>query len=203
MEEKNKELIRNAGNHLMGEFVHVLSLLEEAEEESEKDILSNGEESRRAGEKKYALLEQCDLLTEQLKRDYLDFADLMGFNADSAGWDFPFNEEFKNVDIELDNQVVDRYFDLNLRNVYIDMRKSMGQALEAFHKTMGELNYICPCCGMSYFEKNGSYEICPVCGWENDRVQNSDPTFRGGANKDCLMVARKKFEQTHRIRRAG
>ena len=32
-------------------------------------------------------------------------------------------------------------------------------------------------------------EICPVCNWENDKTQNEDSTFAGGANKECLKQA--------------
>jgi hypothetical protein len=35
-------------------------------------------------------------------------------------------------------------------------------------------------------EPAGSYDICPVCGWEDDDVQLRFPAMRGGANKECL-----------------
>ena len=40
----------------------------------------------------------------------------------------------------------------------------------------------CPVCGESVFEDLGDYDICNICGWENDIVQRNDPTFWGGAN---------------------
>jgi hypothetical protein len=40
----------------------------------------------------------------------------------------------------------------------------------------------CPCCGYRVFrEEPGSYDICPVCGWEDDLSQLRFPTM-GGAN---------------------
>ncbi|WP_233218372.1 CPCC family cysteine-rich protein [Kosakonia radicincitans] len=39
----------------------------------------------------------------------------------------------------------------------------------------------------------GNYEICPVCDWEDDPVQSSDPDFSGGANTLSLLEARKEF----------
>lgn len=55
--------------------------------------------------------------------------------------------------------------------------------------------YPCPCCG--YFTLTeppiGSYEICPVCFWEDDPVQNADPEFSGGANNPSLNEARQNF----------
>ncbi|MCQ2081846.1 MAG: acyltransferase family protein [Lachnospiraceae bacterium] len=48
----------------------------------------------------------------------------------------------------------------------------------------------CPCCGMGRVDK---FEICEVCGWENDPVQAKDPGFRGGANKESLNEYRAKY----------
>lgn len=40
----------------------------------------------------------------------------------------------------------------------------------------------CPCCGhLTFGEPPGSYEICPVCYWEDDPVQLRWPGI-GGAN---------------------
>jgi hypothetical protein len=53
----------------------------------------------------------------------------------------------------------------------------------------------CPCCGYLTLDEpaNGSYEICPVCFWEDDPIQNVDPTFSGGANIPSLEEARRNF----------
>lgn len=40
----------------------------------------------------------------------------------------------------------------------------------------------CPVCCEYEFEYPDDYDICPVCGWENDGVQRDDPTYWGGAN---------------------
>lgn len=48
----------------------------------------------------------------------------------------------------------------------------------------------CPCCGKYEFSEEGSYEICPVCNWEDDPVQEEDPNFGGGANTMSLSEAR-------------
>jgi hypothetical protein len=53
----------------------------------------------------------------------------------------------------------------------------------------------CACCGCYTLEEpEGGYEICPVCFWEDDAVQNNDPEFSGGANKVCLREAQENFE---------
>ena len=36
-----------------------------------------------------------------------------------------------------------------------------------------------------------NFEICPVCGWEDDGVQNDDPAFWGGANTLSLNLSKK------------
>jgi hypothetical protein len=42
--------------------------------------------------------------------------------------------------------------------------------------------YPCPCCGyMSFDEPPGSYDICPICFWEDDASQLRNP-YSGGAN---------------------
>ncbi|WP_374940084.1 CPCC family cysteine-rich protein [Streptomyces finlayi] len=48
-------------------------------------------------------------------------------------------------------------------------------------------SYPCPCCGNRVLDAMpGSYEICPVCFWEDDGVQFRWPTMAGGANKVSL-----------------
>lgn len=51
----------------------------------------------------------------------------------------------------------------------------------------------CPCCKRHYFSEKNAYEICPVCGWEDDKIQRRDPEFAGGANAVSLNEARKRF----------
>jgi Cysteine-rich CPCC len=56
--------------------------------------------------------------------------------------------------------------------------------------------YPCPCCGFITLEEEppGTYEICRMCGWEDDPVQANDPGYRGGANGDSLREHRAAFE---------
>jgi rubredoxin len=55
--------------------------------------------------------------------------------------------------------------------------------------------YPCPCCGYLTIGEQppGTFEICPVCGWEDDNVQFEDPDYAGGANKVSLNQARQNF----------
>lgn len=53
--------------------------------------------------------------------------------------------------------------------------------------------YKCPCCGYYTLPKAGAYDICPVCYWEDDPIQEDDPLFEGGANDLCLEQCRKNY----------
>lgn len=54
--------------------------------------------------------------------------------------------------------------------------------------------YPCPCCGHLVFdEPPGSFQICPVCYWEDDIVQLADPSYRGGANQASLAEAQRSY----------
>lgn len=56
----------------------------------------------------------------------------------------------------------------------------------------------CPVCGKYTFQSGpGSYEICPICGWENDKAQYKDPTLKGGANRLSLKEYKKQYEKNH------
>ena len=53
----------------------------------------------------------------------------------------------------------------------------------------------CPVCGEYDFEEDNNFEVCGVCGWENDGVQLDDPDFRGGANDESLNERRAQWAQ--------
>ena len=53
----------------------------------------------------------------------------------------------------------------------------------------------CAVCGCHVFhEPPGSYDICPVCGWEDDRTQARHPRMRGGANGGSIVDYQKGHE---------
>ena len=55
----------------------------------------------------------------------------------------------------------------------------------------------CPCCGHLVFTgEPGSYDICPVCWWEDDLVQLRWPHFAGGANHPSLVEAQETYVRT-------
>jgi hypothetical protein len=51
----------------------------------------------------------------------------------------------------------------------------------------------CPSCGFLTVEGSyGSYDICKICGWEDDGVQLANPYSAGGANGESLAEAQKR-----------
>lgn len=58
---------------------------------------------------------------------------------------------------------------------------------------MMNINYNCPCCGQKTLETEHMFDICSVCGWEDDNVQFRNPNLRGGANFFSLNEYKKAF----------
>ena len=58
----------------------------------------------------------------------------------------------------------------------------------------------CLCCGSHTIGERGVFEVCPVCGWEDDPVQAGDPDFAGGANKQSLNQAKAAWKHGQRER---
>lgn len=57
------------------------------------------------------------------------------------------------------------------------------------------MKYVCKCCGCAALDSANEYDICPVCFWEKDRTQESDPEYKGGANAVSLDEARKNYAE--------
>jgi Cysteine-rich CPCC len=57
--------------------------------------------------------------------------------------------------------------------------------------------YLCDCCGYRTLLETGHYEICAVCGWEDDRADNTrrlgGPDAPSGPNHISLTEARANF----------
>lgn len=58
----------------------------------------------------------------------------------------------------------------------------------------------CPVCGKFDFEEENNFEICEVCGWENDGVQLDNPDETDCANEMSLNEARKAWAEGKPIR---
>lgn len=76
------------------------------------------------------------------------------------------------------------------RHLIADERASVGRRCEA----AAMAQYPCPCCGYLVFdEEPGSYDICKVCGWEDDLSQLRFATMGGGANRASLVECQQRF----------
>lgn len=55
----------------------------------------------------------------------------------------------------------------------------------------------CACCGYLTLSEgtHDTFEICPICFWEDDFVQFTDPDWEGGANRHSLRQAQANFTQ--------
>ncbi len=55
--------------------------------------------------------------------------------------------------------------------------------------------YTCPCCGYKTLGEKlpGTYDICPICFWEDDPLQFDDPDYEGSANVPSLRQAQRNF----------
>lgn len=58
-----------------------------------------------------------------------------------------------------------------------------------------EPGFACHCCGFLTMDadQSGSFDICDVCGWEDDNVQLAKPDSYGGANRVSLNEAKANF----------
>lgn len=74
--------------------------------------------------------------------------------------------------------------------------KSLGKGAVPIGTEVWSVNkYPCPCCGYKTLDEKppGTYDICPICFWEDDPVQFSDPDYEGGANVVSLRQAQRSF----------
>ena len=53
----------------------------------------------------------------------------------------------------------------------------------------------CPVCGSYTISEYCNYEICPVCGWEDDPVQFDKPDLEGGANLCSLNQSKELWRK--------
>lgn len=52
----------------------------------------------------------------------------------------------------------------------------------------------CPCCGYLVFPAMaGSFDVCPICYWEDDDAQLLDPNHVGESNRISLIEAQNNF----------
>ena len=57
----------------------------------------------------------------------------------------------------------------------------------------------CPVCGRTEFAYSNSYEICPVCEWENCEFQFKHPDDDAGPNGTSLNVYKSEWERKSKV----
>lgn len=82
---------------------------------------------------------------------------------------------------------------LGVRNEYLSKR--LSEILNSIQVVEGSLEelYSCPCCEFKTLARQGEYDICPVCFWEDDG--NRDPNYYSSPNRMTLAQARKNFAE--------
>ena len=65
-----------------------------------------------------------------------------------------------------------------------------------------ETKFKCPVCGELTLDEERMFDICPICGWEDDNVQFKDPDFWGGANYFSLNKYRELYKKGVNIKEA-
>lgn len=58
----------------------------------------------------------------------------------------------------------------------------------------------CPVCGKYEFESHNCFDVCEICNWEDDAVQENNPDYKGGANKMSLNEAKAAYKAGMQIR---
>ncbi|MDI9859380.1 CPCC family cysteine-rich protein [Flectobacillus roseus] len=87
----------------------------------------------------------------------------------------------------------------NIKERWVATRPLIGFDKEALEKALNILisnsKSTCICCGHKTLTEKptGTFEICPVCFWEDDPIQRYDPDYEGGANPISLKQAQSNF----------
>lgn len=60
---------------------------------------------------------------------------------------------------------------------------------------MDDKEYQCACCEKYTIIEIDNFEVCPVCGWEDDGVQRDNPEYPNGANRISLNQAKEAYKK--------
>jgi hypothetical protein len=55
------------------------------------------------------------------------------------------------------------------------------------------LKYTCPCCGFKTLNEPFTYDICGICDWEDDPIQQENPALGLGPNDGSLYDEQRKI----------
>lgn len=107
------------------------------------------------------------------------------------GWYFKYNSKTNEFICVSDKETISSYFRPREGIRYWRSQVKKYKQCGAFLKRK------CPCCGCKTLntENNSLYEICPVCFWEYDPIQNDNPNYSGGANSISLFDAIHNYQK--------
>ncbi len=79
------------------------------------------------------------------------------------------------------SQIISERFDTHYSDEVFDLpaRQILGLTEE----------HLCPVCRQAVFAERAAYDVCDICGWEDDGLQDEDHTYCGGANYPSVNQA--------------
>lgn len=109
---------------------------------------------------------------------------------------------------------MEEYVDDHPRASFEELKEYSTQSSIAWHKRITEeyqkarevgeieeeegtpfMGTICPVCKEFHFYEDDNFELCEVCGWKNDGLQQAIPDHTDGANKMSLNEAQKAWAE--------
>lgn len=73
-----------------------------------------------------------------------------------------------------------------LKDKFIEKRKQNKKYNYIEAIAPKKVRHLCPVCKRHLFNDVNSFDICPICGWEDDIIGEKYPDSGGGANRICL-----------------
>jgi len=58
----------------------------------------------------------------------------------------------------------------------------------------------CPICGKYKFESYNNLDMCDICGWSDDAIQEEDHNYKGGGNEMSFNEAKEAYKNGEQIR---
>ncbi len=114
--------------------------------------------------------------------------------CDECGWFYDL-EQSKNPDLE--NQT--NKMSLNQYKAWYKEKLKENPKWEYYQDFIGDPEpHLCPVCGEHMFEDGLSYDICPVCGWQDDGYE-VDPDDENGGPSERFLEHRKQFLEKRKI----